>query len=63
MPNKPKNKNKPIRMSDELWADFGKVCAAEGTNRAEDIRAYAERRVRRWKRQQAKRQADGQPEE
>lgn len=59
VPNQPKNKNKPIRMSDELWADFGKVCEDEGTDRAKEIRAYVERRVRRWKRLQAKRQAGG----
>jgi hypothetical protein len=58
VPNQPKNKNKPVRVSEELWAEFGKVCADEGTDRAKDLRAYMERRVRRWKRLQAKRQGD-----
>lgn len=58
VPNQPKNKNKPVRVSNELWAEFGKVCEDEGTNRAADLRAYMERRVRRWRRLQAKRQGD-----
>jgi hypothetical protein len=62
VPNQPKNKNKPIRVSTELWAEFGEVCEAEGTNRAADLRAYMERRVRRWKRLQAKQKTTGQSE-
>lgn len=56
VPNQPKNKNKPIRVPDELWDEFGKVCEDEGTNRAADLRAHMERRVRRWKRLQARQQ-------
>lgn len=58
VPNQPKNKNKPIRVSEELWAAFGEVCKDEGTNRAADLRGYMERRVRRWTRLRAKRQGD-----
>lgn len=54
VPNQPKNKNKPIRVSEELWARFGEACAANGSNRAAVIRAFMERYVRRHERQQAK---------
>lgn len=63
VPNHPKTFNKAIRVPDELWVEFGKVCEDEGTNRAADLRAYMERRVRRWKRLQTKRQPSEQAEE
>lgn len=61
VPNQPKNKNKPIRVSEELWAEFGELCEEEGTNRAADLRGYMERRVQQRRRRssrQAKESAD-----
>lgn len=50
-----KTPNRIIRVDDQLWEDFGRLCVEEGTDRAKDIRAYMQRRVRRWKRLQSKR--------
>jgi hypothetical protein len=58
VPNQPKNKNKPIRVSEELWDEFGKVCEAEGSNRAAELRAYMEKRVKAHRRRQAREQTE-----
>lgn len=50
VPNKPKTPNRVIRVDDELWADYGRACEAEGTTRSEDLRAHMFRKVRAWKR-------------
>lgn len=41
-----------ISAADDLWADYGKVCAEEGTNRAADLRSHMVRRVKAWRRAQ-----------
>jgi hypothetical protein len=43
-----------ISASDELWSDFGALCAEEDTNRSADLKAYMVRRVKRWKAAKAK---------
>jgi hypothetical protein len=50
VPNKPKTPNRVIRVDEELWADYGRACEAEGTIRSEDLRAHMLRKVRAWKR-------------
>lgn len=50
VPNKPKTPNRVIRVDDELWADYGRACEAEGTIRSEDLRAHMLKKVRAWKR-------------
>lgn len=61
VPNQPKTGNRVIRVPTELWDEFGQLCEAEGTDRAKDLRAYMQRRVRRWKRLQAKAKPDPKP--
>lgn len=53
MPNQPKTPNRVVRVEDELWADYGGACEAEGTTRADDLRAHMTRKVRTWKRRSA----------
>lgn len=43
-------KNRPIRISEGEWADYEVVCDAEGTDRAKDIRAHVQRRIRSYRR-------------
>lgn len=43
-------KNRPIRISDGEWADYEVVCAADETNRAEDIRAHVQQRIKSFRR-------------
>lgn len=41
-----------IRIDDETWADYGKLCEEKGIARAADIRMYVKREVAAWRRQQ-----------
>lgn len=43
-------KNRPIRISEGEWADYEVVCAADGTDRAKDIRAHVQQRIRAYRR-------------
>lgn len=43
-------KNRPIRISDGEWADYKAVCDAEKTDRAKDVRAFVQRRIRAYRR-------------
>ena len=49
-----------VRIEDDVWADFEKVCQEKGTKRATDIRMYVIREVAAWRRrqQQAAKTAD-----
>lgn len=42
-----------IRVEGALWDEFGEVCKAEGTNRAEDIREHMKRRIQAHRGQDA----------
>lgn len=46
-----------IRIDDETWADFGKLCEEKGIARATDIRMYVVREVMAWRKQQARQYA------
>lgn len=39
-----------IRISDGEWADYKAVCDAEKTDRAKDVRAFVQRRIRAYRR-------------
>ena len=41
-----------VRIEDDVWADFEKVCQEKGTKRATDIRMYVMREVTAWRRRQ-----------
>ena len=41
-----------IRIDDETWADYEKVCEEKGIARATDIRVYVKREVASWRRRQ-----------
>ncbi|MBX9392231.1 hypothetical protein K4749_01120 [Streptomyces sp. TRM72054] len=41
-----------IRIDDETWADYEKVCDEKGLARAADIRMYVKREVAAWRRRQ-----------
>ncbi|MFE2832241.1 hypothetical protein ACFXI6_14505 [Streptomyces mirabilis] len=41
-----------IRIDDETWADFGRLCEEKGIARATDIRMYVVREVAAWRKQQ-----------
>jgi hypothetical protein len=43
-------KNRPIRISEGEWADYEVVCDSDGTDRAKDIRAHVQRRIRAYRR-------------
>lgn len=43
-------KNRPIRISNENWADYEVVCAADGTDRAKDINEHIRRRIKAYRR-------------
>ena len=47
-------KHRVFRAEDDLWRDYGDACAAEGVRRSDDLRAYLQRKVKAWKRGQAK---------
>lgn len=38
-----------VRIDDETWADFGKLCEEKGIARATDIRMYVVREVLAWR--------------
>lgn len=39
-----------IRIDDETWADYGKLCEEKGIARAADIRMYVKREVAAYRR-------------
>lgn len=41
-----------VRVEDELWADYGELCAEKGISRAGDVRMYITREVAAWRRKQ-----------
>jgi len=41
-----------IRIDDETWADYEKLCEEKGVKRATDIRMYVVREVTAWRRRQ-----------
>jgi len=41
-----------VRIDDETWADYEKVCDEKGVARATDIRMYVVREVNAWRRRQ-----------
>lgn len=41
-----------IRVDEETWAEYGKVCEAKGLARAADLRVYIKREIAAYKRQQ-----------
>lgn len=41
-----------IRIDDETWADYEKLCEEKGVKRATDIRMYVVREVASWRRRQ-----------
>jgi hypothetical protein len=41
-----------IRIDDETWADYEKVCEEKGIARAADIRMYVKREVAAWRKRQ-----------
>ena len=47
-------KHRVFRAEEQLWRDYEKLCASEGVTRSDDLRAYILRRVKAWKRKQAK---------
>lgn len=42
-------KGRVVRIDEETWAAYGELCAAEGTNRADDLRRHAHARVAAWR--------------
>ncbi|MFI2081494.1 hypothetical protein ACH43Y_14240 [Streptomyces rubiginosohelvolus] len=47
-----------VRIDDETWADYGKLCEEEGTSRGDDLRRHARKRVNAWRRKKAAETAD-----
>jgi hypothetical protein len=47
MPNKPKNKHRMVRFSDEDWADLGELAGEAGTDRSAILRQFAHWWLRR----------------
>lgn len=41
-----------VRIEDDVWMDYEKVCQEKGTKRATDIRVYVMREVTAWRRRQ-----------
>ncbi|WP_143060413.1 hypothetical protein [Streptomyces misionensis] len=41
-----------VRIEDDVWADYEKVCKEKGLARAADIRMYVMREVNAWRRRQ-----------
>jgi polyhydroxyalkanoate synthesis regulator phasin len=41
-----------VRIDDDTWVAYGELCAAEGTNRADDLRRHAHARVAEWRKAQ-----------
>jgi hypothetical protein len=46
-----------VRIEDDVWADYEKVCKEKGLARAADIRMYVVREVTAWRKQQARQSA------
>lgn len=42
-----------VRVDEDLWAEYGQACAAEGTDRSADLREHMRRKIRRWRRSTA----------
>lgn len=42
-----------VRIDDQTWREYGELCAAEGTSRADDLRRHAHARVEAWRKKQA----------
>lgn len=40
-----------IRLTDEMWADYGEACEAMGTNRSDDIRRHVAATIAAHKRE------------
>lgn len=38
-----------VRIDDETWAEYGELCEAEGTSRADDLRRHVHSRVNAWR--------------
>ncbi len=53
VPNKPKTKNRVLRVDEALWLAYGEACEAEGLTKADDLREHMRRKVRAFKRRQA----------
>lgn len=45
-------KGRVVRIDDDTWEAYGELCAAEGTNRADDLRRHAHARVAAWRKAQ-----------
>ncbi|MEU8623245.1 hypothetical protein [Streptomyces sp. NPDC048669] len=43
-----------VRIDDEMWDAYGRLCAAEGTSRADDIRRHVHSRVAAARKAEAK---------
>lgn len=44
-------KNRVIRVPEADWVNYGAICAAEESDRSEDLRAHIEKRIKTWRRQ------------
>ncbi|MER5653482.1 hypothetical protein ABT076_10750 [Streptomyces sp. NPDC002131] len=42
-----------VRIEDEMWAEYGELCAEEGTSRADDMRRHVHSRVNAWRKKRA----------
>jgi hypothetical protein len=38
-----------VRIEEEIWSEYGEVCEAEGTSRADDMRRHVYSRVNAWR--------------
>lgn len=36
-----------VRIKDDIWEDYAKLCAEEGTTRSDDMRQFVNRRINR----------------
>lgn len=43
-----------VRIDDETWADYGRLCEEKGIARAADMRMYVVREVNAWRKEQAR---------
>lgn len=41
-----------VRVDDEMWEAYGRLCAEEGTSRSDDIRRHVHARVNAWRKEQ-----------
>lgn len=51
-----------VRIDDELWDDYGKLCAEKGVKRATDVRMYITREVTAWRAKHRRRQRAESPD-